>query len=160
VFTRIRSALGAVQLNAGVVHASPFFDGRLLRFAMSRPRLERVSARETKRLLRRAMKGLLPDEFLAPRPGRTGVTTEYMRDEMRGPARPVLDAAFERPLLEELGIIDGERLRSEWKEWLESGDGLGLGLYSFLQTDLWLRAHHGVGEPVASSVGAAPASLS
>ena len=97
-------------------------------------------ARETKRLLRHAMRGILPDEFLAPRPERTGVTTQYMRDEMRGPARPLFDAVFERPLLAELGIVDAERLRADWREYAESGEGLGLRLYELLQTELWLRA--------------------
>ena len=141
MFPRIRTTLGAAQLRAGVVSRSPFLDGRLVRFAMSRPREERVVARETKRLLRRAMKGRLPDEFLAPRPHRTGITTQYMRDEMRGPARPLFDAAFERPVLAELGIIDGERLRADWREYVESGEGLGLRYYETFQAELWARAH-------------------
>jgi len=140
MFPQIRSTLTGAQLRAGVMARTPFLDDRLYRFAMSRPRRERVVARETKRLLRHAMRGILPDEFLAPRPERTGVTTQYMRDEMRGPARPLFDAVFERPLLADLGIVDAERLRADWREYAESGEGLGLRLYELLQTELWLRA--------------------
>jgi asparagine synthase (glutamine-hydrolysing) len=132
--------LSGVQLQAGAIHRSPFFDGRLLKFATGRPRTERVSARETKRLLRRAMKGLLPDAFLAPRPGRTGVTTQYMRDEMQGPARELLSAAFQRPVLAELGIIDGDLLRKEWQLFLDTGNTFGLRFFELFQAEMWIRA--------------------
>jgi asparagine synthase (glutamine-hydrolysing) len=145
LFPRIRSTLSAVQLEAGVTHRSPFFDGRLLRFAMSRPRAERVSARETKRLLRRAMQGLLPDEFLAPRPRRTGVTTQYMRDEVQRVARAELSQAFEKPVLAELGIIDADVLRREWNQFLETGNSFGLRFFELYQVEMWVRAHLGSG---------------
>jgi asparagine synthase (glutamine-hydrolysing) len=145
MFSRIRSTLAAAQMRAGVVNRSPFLDSRVLRFAFGRPRSERVTARETKRLLRRAMKGLLPDEFLAPRPARTGITTQYMREQLHGPARPFIDAAFERPVLAEVGILDADRLRSDWQKYLETGKGLALSFYDVYQTESWLRAHLGAG---------------
>jgi asparagine synthase (glutamine-hydrolysing) len=159
MFPRIRSTLTAAQLRAGVTPRTPFLDDRLYRFAMSRPRRERVTARETKRLLRHAMRGILPDAFLAPRPERTGVTTQYMRESMRGPARALFDAVFERPLLAELGIVDGSRLRAEWRRYAESGHGLGHRLYELLQTELWLRAHHGVGANAPTPTDAAPVAV-
>ena len=145
MFSRIRSTLAAAQMRAGIVNRSPFLDLRVLRFALGRPRQERVTARETKRLLRRAMKGLLPDEFLAPRPARTGITTQYMREQLRGPARPLIDAAFERPVLAELGILDADRLHADWRKYLETGQGLALSFYDVYQTETWLRAHLGAG---------------
>jgi len=117
-------------------------------------------ARETKRLLRHAMRGILPDAFLAPRPERTGVTTQYMREAMRGPARSLFEAAFERPLLAELGIVDASRLRAEWRQYAESGQGLGHRLYELLQTELWLRARQGAGPDVHAPVDAAPVAVS
>ncbi|MFL5604944.1 MAG: asparagine synthase-related protein, partial [Gemmatimonadaceae bacterium] len=155
MFSRIRATLSAAQMQAGIVNRSPFLDRRLLRFALGRPRNERVTARETKRLLRRAMKGLLPDEFLAPRPARTGITTQYMREQLRGPARPMLDAAFERPVLAELGIVDAARLQSAWRQYLESGQGLALSFYDVYQTEMWLRAHLGEGHVESARVEAA-----
>ena len=145
MFSRIRSTLAAAQMRAGIVNRSPFLDLRVLRFALGRPRKERVTARETKRLLRRAMKGLLPDEFLAPRPARTGITTQYMREQLHGPARPLIEAAFERPMLAELGILDADRLRSDWRKYLETGQGLALSFYDVYQTETWLRTHLGAG---------------
>src|SRR5688500_4359593 len=160
MFPQIRSTLTNAQLRAGVVARTPFLDDRLYRFAMSRPRRERVVARETKRLLRHAMRGLLPDAFLAPRPERTGVTTEYMRDEMRGSARPLFDAAFERPLLAELGIVDAERVRADWRQYAESGEGLGLRLYELLQAELWLRARRSTSSVATAPIQATPVAVS
>jgi asparagine synthase (glutamine-hydrolysing) len=157
MFSRIRATLSSAQMRAGIVNRSPFLDLRLLRFALSRPRHERVTARETKRLLRRAMRGLLPDEFLAPRPRRTGITTQYMREQLQGPARPFLDAAFEHPVLAELGILDAARLQSDWRDYLRTGQGLALSFYDVYQTELWLRTHLGHGKqhsPHAETAGA------
>jgi asparagine synthase (glutamine-hydrolysing) len=159
MFPRIRATLTEAQLRAGVTARTPFLDGRLYRFAMSRPRTERVTARETKRLLRHAMRGILPDAFLAPRPHRTGITTQYMRDAMRGSARPLFDAMFARPLLAELGIVDGDRLRDEWRTYADSGQHLGLRLYELLQAELWLRARHGAVAPTNASLDAAPVTV-
>jgi asparagine synthase (glutamine-hydrolysing) len=152
MFVRIRSTLFSAQLRAGAIARSPFFDTRLVRFALSRPRHERVTARETKRLLRRAMKGLLPDDFLAPRARRTGVTTGYVRDQLRGPARPALDAIFGNLALAELGLIDAAKLRADWQQFLRTGDGLGLRFYEVAQTELWVRARMGIGASEAPRV--------
>ena len=160
MFPQIRSTLTSSQLRAGVIARTPFLDERLYRFAMSRPRRERVVARETKRLLRHAMRGILPDAFLAPRPERTGVTTQYMRDEMIGPARTLFDAVFERPLLVELGVVDAERLRADWREYADTGEGLGLRLYELLQAELWLRARRAANERATEPVDAAPVAVS
>ena len=87
------------------------------------------------------MPGRLPDAFLAPRPERTGVTTHYLRDALRGPARPLFDAAFDAPVLAELGIVDAAKLRDDWHAYLRNGEGLGLRFYDVYQTELWVRAH-------------------
>ena len=159
MFPRIRAELTNAQLRAGVTPRTPFLDDRLYRFAMSRPRQERVIARETKRLLRHAMRGILPDAFLAPRPHRTGVTTQYMREAMRG-ARPLFDTVFERPLVVELGIVDGTKLQSEWRQYVESGEGMGLYLFQVLQAELWLRTHRDAGATATTPVEAAPVTVS
>jgi asparagine synthase (glutamine-hydrolysing) len=147
-------------MRAGIVNRSPFLDHRVLRFALFRPRSERVTARETKRLLRRAMKGLLPDEFLAPRAARTGITTQYYREQLRGPARQLFEAAFEQPILAELGILDVDRLRADWRQYLETGQGLALSFYDVYQTESWLRSHLGAGTEQAMRAEAASNTVS
>ena len=160
MFPRIRATLTETQLRAGVTARTPFLDDRLYRFAMSRPREERVTARETKRLLRHAMRGILPDAFLAPRPRRTGVTTQFMREAMQGPARPLFDVVFRKPLLAELGIVDASRLQEEWRQYAEAGEGLGLRLFDLLQTELWLRTRSRSDAGAREAMVAAPVAVS
>ena len=160
MFPRIRATLTEAQLRAGVTARTPFLDDRLYRFAMSRARDERVTARETKRLLRHAMRGILPDGFLAPRPRRTGVTTQYMNEAMRGPARALFDDVFRRPLLAELGIVDPARLQQEWRRYADADEGVGLRLFELLQTELWLRAHAESDAGATEPADAAPVAVS
>src|SRR5690606_16717808 len=70
------------SLAAGVEVRSPLSDRRVIEFALSRPWWERSSGTETKVLLRQSMKGLLPDDVLAPRARRTGVTSGYSHRAM------------------------------------------------------------------------------
>src|SRR5690606_8178135 len=96
----------------GVEVRSPLSDRRVIEFALSRPWWERSSGRETKRLLRRAMRGLLPDEVLAPRRHRTGVTGGYSHRWMVDVFPGMLEQTMRTPmLLEELGLIRSDELR-------------------------------------------------
>ncbi len=70
-----------------------------------------------------------------------------MRNQLCGPARPLFDAAFECPVLAELGIVDAARLASDWREYVRSGEGLGLRFYEAYQVELWVRAHLGAASP-------------
>jgi asparagine synthase (glutamine-hydrolysing) len=55
-FPRAFACVAAFALEAGVELRSPLYDLRIVHFALSRPREERSSGRETKRTLRRAMR--------------------------------------------------------------------------------------------------------
>ncbi len=131
-------------LETGVLVRSPLFDRRVVEFALNRPRWERVSGVESKYLLREAMRGLLPDAVLAPRPRRTGMTLSYSRRSM-GKAFPGLFRdLFRSPLLlADLGIVDPVALEKSVESYLRhGGDDLRMDLYHTLQTELWLRARH------------------
>src|SRR6185437_14477071 len=82
-FPRVFGAVAGFALEEGVDLRSPLYDRRVIEFATSRPRWERSTGRETKLLLRRAVRGLVPDVVLAPRAARTGVTSGYFDDSMR-----------------------------------------------------------------------------
>lgn len=129
-------------LEHGVESRSPLFDERIVRFAASRPRGERASGRETKRLLRRAVQGLLPDHVLASRPRRTGVTSAYAREWMIQPFSFIVERVCRTPwLLEELGIIDVERyLEATRPARMASNGDLRVSAFFTLQTELWLRS--------------------
>jgi hypothetical protein len=66
---------------------------------------------------------------------------------------------FERPLLEEFGIVDGVRLRDEWRRYAESGQHLGLRLYELFQVELWLRARQGVHAGTSTALDVAPVAV-
>src|SRR2546430_16376652 len=62
LFSRVRGWLTALGLDEGVEVRSPLFDQRIVKAAAPRPHWERRTGRDTKRLLRRAMQGLLPEQ--------------------------------------------------------------------------------------------------
>ena len=144
-FTGLHGVLGNFVLEEQVEHRMPLLDARLVEFAARRPATERAGAGETKTLLRAAMRGLLPDAFLAPRPRRTGVATQYLLTSMREFARGAITKAFAAPVLSDLGIIDAAVLRESWQRFLQSGNTLeALSLYSTFQAELWVRAQYRV----------------
>jgi asparagine synthetase B (glutamine-hydrolysing) len=96
-FGRVVGVLRAFALEEGVELRSPLLDDRVVRFAVRRPWSERSDGLETKILLRRAMRGLIPESVLAPRPHRTGVTSAYFLRQLRGPARPHIEDALRDP---------------------------------------------------------------
>lgn len=144
-FARIVSTLRRFAMEEGVELRSPLLDDRVVRWATRRPWSERADGRETKVVLRRAMAGLVPDHVLAARARRTGVTSAYFLRQLRGPARPVIEAALQDPLLASIGMIDAPRLRHAWTYVLEHDDDeIGARLFFTVQTELWLRARAGL----------------
>lgn len=144
VLGRMASSLAAFTLDEGAEHRSPLYDGRIVRFAARRPVSERRSGRETKRLLRRAMSGLLPDEILAPRASRTGVPIRYLTTAIRSALPMWRERLRHGSVLAELGIIDPTRLGAACDECMSRGGAhLTVSLYLTLETELWLRAHSG-----------------
>lgn len=140
-FPRVGGRLAALALQEGVEVRSPLLDDRLIRFAAARPRTERRSGRETKRLLRRTMRGLLPDEVLAPRRFKTGVIVNTVVTGMRERYPKLLTSLLDSPVLGELGLIQPRALQRAYGEYLRHGDpDVGLALCSTAQVELWLRA--------------------
>ncbi|MGI9183039.1 MAG: asparagine synthetase B family protein [Longimicrobiaceae bacterium] len=143
-FPRTLAQVCAFALAEGVEVRSPLYDRRIVELAASRPRRERASGWETKLLLRRSMRGLLPDAVLAPRSHRTGVTSGYLYREMREVWPALFLQVFEEPLLADAGIVDPQRLRSAWDDFFFAGKKERAGeLFATLQTELWLRHREG-----------------
>lgn len=159
-FPRAYGLVSEFALEAGVELRSPLLDRRVVEFAAGRPREERNAGRETKRLLRAAMRGLLPDEVLAPRDTRTGTLGGYFAAAMRADFPALAAEAFRDPRLAALGIVDPAALRAACAEYARTGDGsLGFALVQTLQTELWLRARERTAPPapVRTASAAAPA---
>jgi hypothetical protein len=143
-FPRVYGCVSALAREEGVEVRSPLLDPRVIAFAAERPREERASERETKRVLRAAMKGIIPDEVLAPRRMRTGTTGRLFSRAMRSAGGDLIAEATRESRLADLGIVDPDALRRGWQEWETNGDGnLGVALFLTLQTEFWTRAHEG-----------------
>lgn len=141
-FPRIFALLGGFAREAGLEQRSPLLDQRLVRFALPRPWSDRVDRGETKNLLRRAMRGRLPDAVLAPRPHRTGTTNAYFLRKLRSEAWPVARQQFRTLRLADLGMIEARDLEQAWRHLLDHDDGeLAARLFFAFATELWLRTH-------------------
>lgn len=129
-------------LDEGVEVRSPLLDPRVVDLALRRPVEERADGRETKLLLRRAMRGLLPDAVLAPRAQRTGVTVGFSRARMRAAYPALLRGLFGAPLrLADLGLVDVGRLRAAADAYLAGNgdDFLRVNLFHTMKVEFWLR---------------------
>jgi asparagine synthase (glutamine-hydrolysing) len=141
VFPRAFRSLADFALDAGVELRSPLFDRRVIEFACARPREERNSALETKRLLRAAMRGLLPDDVLAPRSRRTGITTAYSDRRMLQEFPLLLARHGKMQMLADLGIVEPRILRASWNEYLRTGNvAIKIPLFLTMHVELWLQA--------------------
>ena len=141
-FPRVYACVGALAREEGVEIRSPLMDPRVIAFAAERPREERASRQETKRVLRAAMRGIIPDDVLAPRRTRTGTTGRLFARAFRAAGSTLVAEATRHSRLAELGVIDPTALERGWREWQATQDGnLGVALFLTLQTEFWTRAH-------------------
>lgn len=140
-FPRVFGWVAAIAREEGVELRSPLYDARVVSFALSRPRRERSLGRETKRLLRRAMQGLLPDEIVMPRTARTGITSGYFDRSMRAGFPALCDEMLRDSALVRAGMVDAKEFRRCTEEYLGHGVARwGAALNLTLHTELWLRS--------------------
>lgn len=141
-YPRIFAQLTGFARDEGATLRSPLLDERIVRFSLSRPWSDRIKGKETKRSLRLAMRGRLPESALAPRPHRTGTTNGYMRREMRRSAWPVAESLLDSMRLVEIGLVEPARYRKAWEHILQHDDDDATArLFFTLQAELWLRTH-------------------
>src|SRR5947207_3976887 len=147
--------LGAdCALEHGVEIRSPLYDARIIEFAATRPMSDHFGGTEGKRLLRHAMRDLLPAEILAPRAERTGTPQDYAGDALMQALASASSEHFQNLALESLGLINIPAFERARMKFLRSGSAnLRLPLLLTLHTELWLRSR-GLTDRVA--VGSAP----
>jgi asparagine synthase (glutamine-hydrolysing) len=137
---RVLSTVSGIALEEGIEVRSPLMDARLVEFALSRPWAERSYRNETKRLLRYALRGLVPDSVLAPRRYRTGTTSGYLLKALPR-WKQILGKTFECPTLAELGIVDAKELSRACSRFYDGRDeDVAVALIFSFQTELWMRA--------------------
>ena len=147
-FPRVCASLFDVVRSEGVEVRFPFYDRRLVTFALSRPLPELGRPGEPKALLAEAMQGHLPPPIVGSRssgsPARKSGTSEgYFRSRFDREAPVVLDRLDSTPgpwRLESLGLVDpsayraaAERNQGKWRPH-------EVHLYLTLQAERWLRA--------------------
>jgi len=138
---RVRGWLSAIALDEGVEVRSPLYDSRIIELAVRRPAEERRSGRDTKLLLRAALRGLLPEAVLAPRKDRTGLAGDHFRAAMQSTFPTLLRELRDASVLADLGIIDPGALRRAADDCLlhSWNDEIAAALFFTVQTELWLR---------------------
>jgi asparagine synthase (glutamine-hydrolysing) len=152
-FARINARMTGFALDHGVELRSPLMDPRLVRFALSRPRVERNDAGDQKRLLRASMRGLLPEPILAPRPIKTGTLASYFAQHMRTDGLRRLTQMLPARELADLGIIDPDALVRAVEEYRVRGVGYPHveALFCTLQAETWIRSRNGRSEKYGGS---------
>jgi len=144
-FPALAALVAEVGARTGVEVRSPLLDRRVVEFAARRPVSDRACRGETKRLLRRAMRGLVPPAVLAPRPVRTGITSGLFERNLRQHGPEHLRAMMQDSRLASAGIVEPSTFARHWEAFL-GGEPTpwGAALFATLETERWLRAH----EPV------------
>jgi asparagine synthase (glutamine-hydrolysing) len=143
----VLAAVAEHALEEGVELRSPLFDNRVVAFAAARPREDRARGAETKRLLRAAMRGALPDALLAPRARRTGMPGAYLARSLRATHASEIERLLAAPLaLAEAGVLDGAAFRGAWARYQRGDNSVpALHLLLTLHAELWMRAHGAAG---------------
>ena len=139
---RVSAAVRGFLTDVGLEVAAPLLDARVVRLASVRPGEERSLGVESKRLLRAAMRDLLPVSVLAARAEKTGLTVGYFERTFRRDLRPAMSQLGGGAMrLADLGIVEPTEFRRAADRYLSSRDPApGLPLYLTLQVESWLRA--------------------
>lgn len=150
-FANVNSAMAGYALEHGVELRSPLLDRRVVDFALTRPRDERNQAGDQKRLLRAAMRGLLPEATLAPRLGKTGTLRTYFVFHMCNDGLARLRQIQHRSLLADGGIVDPRVLSAAIEEFARRGPAYPHieALFCTLRAEQWLRTGTGLEAPAA-----------
>jgi len=139
-FGRVATEVRRVARTHGVLHRSPLWDRRIVEFALTRPFSERVEGGESKILLRAAMRGLIPEEVLAPRSHRTGAPDSVFHRFMREGVLPAIDRLGDFEHLADLGVMDPKAFNTAVAHYREFPSFfLGVQIAFSLDTECWLR---------------------
>lgn len=80
-----------VTMSTSIESRVPYLDHRLVEFAMSIPEQVKVRNHQTKSVLKRAVRGLIPDNIIdRPKQGFSAPASEWLRKEMAAEARSCL----------------------------------------------------------------------
>ena len=140
-FARALAAARDSTVPFGVEVRSPFMDDRVIALAASRPVAERANQGDTKRLLKAAIRGIVPESVLAPRPVKTGLAAGYLHRQLKRQLLNRLKQSFgASSALGDLGLVEpGAVLRSGQQYDANTDHLTGVSLYLTLEAEYWLR---------------------
>ena len=112
----------------------PFLDHTLVELAARIPEGIKFKGREKKGLLKRALRGVVPDELLdGPKRGFNVPIPVWLR----GPLRPLAEEALGRRRQRELGLFRPEVVEGLWQEHLAGKRDLSFQLWGLITFTLW-----------------------
>jgi asparagine synthase (glutamine-hydrolysing) len=116
----------------------PFLDHRLVQLCFSMPNDHKIGGGETKRVLRSAMRGLVPDPVL-DRKDKTGFITPGHITWLRG----ALSSTLEGTWSELDGIVDHRKLHGVLDAYRRGDNANALFVWRLAMLRLFMRAHTG-----------------
>ena len=117
---------------------APFLDTGVVEFAARLPWRLKMSLTKTKVLLKRALRGVVPDEILRrPKKG-FGIPVAAW---IRGPLRPLFEESLSEKALQDGGIFDPAAVRALLQTHLQSRADLRKPLWTLLMFQLWQEKH-------------------
>src|SRR6266404_404782 len=117
---------------------APFLDTAVVEFAARLPWRLKMSLTSTKLLLRRALRGAVPEEILRrPKKG-FGIPVAAW---IRGPLRPLFEEELSERALRDGGVFDPTAVRALLSTHLDGRADLRKPLWTLLMFQLWRRRH-------------------
>jgi asparagine synthase (glutamine-hydrolysing) len=121
----------------GIEVRHPFLDRRLAELLLAIPPRQRSQPGCYKPLLRRAMEGFLP-ETVRQRTDKTTFTS-LMDFGLRHRERDKIEQALRNPICAEMGILDGDKLRAAYRNFIDDDSRRSHKLQNALSLEVWLR---------------------
>ncbi len=117
---------------------APYLDTDVVEFAARLPWPLKMSLTRTKVILKRALRGVVPDEILArPKKG-FGIPVAAW---IRGPLRPLFEEMLSERALVAAGVFDAAAVRKLLKAHLDGRADLRKPLWTLLMFQLWRKQH-------------------
>lgn len=115
----------------------PFLDYRLVEFVFSLPMEQLIKDGMTKRILRDAMRGLLPEKVRSRTDKMGYVTPEdiWFRKSLKKEIEDILQSKS----FAERGFFDMDQIKKKFKEYCEGKIDLGSTVWRWLNLELWFR---------------------
>jgi asparagine synthase (glutamine-hydrolysing) len=113
----------------------PFLDHPLVEFNLALGNDHKIVGGDTKRVLRRGMKGILPESVRERRDKLGFATPEQIW--FRGPLRPLVEDGIEKTLARYPGLMNADGVRALAKEMLEGERPLDFTLWRIVNLGMW-----------------------